>query len=286
MPNRPGVFIMKLADIRALFPNNMPPEESLLLAAHFLNTNKAALLAMDDVRISDDQKKAIQDSSVRITNGVPLPYILGEWHFYGHTFIINEHVLIPRPETELVIDLAKEWAAKGSHKAPTFIDVGCGSGIIGITLALDYPLCRSILIDISKEALSVAQTNAKRLAVSDRVDLWNNDLLDGLNIRINPNTVLIANLPYIPTQTLLGLDVYKKEPTLALDGGIDGLQIISRLMAQISARRDKPSLILLEMEATQGAALTAICQQAIPNSRVEVIRDLAGLDRVVRVELG
>jgi release factor glutamine methyltransferase len=203
--------------------------------------------------------------------------------FFDRELIVNPHVLIPRPETELIVECALAWIrAHGRQSDPTLrlVDVGTGSGAIAIALAGQLPRARILATDISAAALRVAQLNGRDLPNVRYVQC---DLLSGIGGRFD---VICANLPYIATAELDVLEVAKFEPAIALNGGSDGLALIRRLLAQAPSRMAKPGLLLLEIGADQGKAARAAAQAVFGRmAQVSVRKDLAGLDRVLYVSL-
>ena len=213
-----------------------------------------------------------------LLQGFPLPYIMGEWEFYGRNFIVNPDVLIPRPETELLIEQALDAVTDCDH--PAIIDVGCGSGIIAITLASELPQARFFAVDISHPALQVAQRNA--ILHKSHINFLQSDLLQPLT---GPFDLICANLPYIPSDTLLELDVTRWEPSLALDGGPTGLTFIKRLLLQAQTRLVPGGVILLEIEASRGEAIMKSAGEVFPFAETNLIQDLAGKDRPAKTQI-
>lgn len=274
--------------------------EGQVLLAHIAGKNRAWVLAHPEMRLTPGQEAALEAAARQLQAGIPLPYILGHWEFFGLDFDVSPDVLIPRPETELLIETALAWARTHPPLNPVyrFIDIGTGSGIIPVTLAVHVPSAEIIATDISPAALAVARKNAQKHRMDERIRFERADLLDNLifeyssirgsNIEYsNTRTfdILTANLPYIPTETLKELDVFGKEPTLALDGGPDGLQLISRLLDQITAKRVTARLILLEIENRQGQAVEALARQRFPAADIQIKKDLAGHDRLAVILL-
>jgi len=256
--------------------------DAQVLLAHLLQVPRTWVLIHPEAYLTPSQAQALHAAQERLRRGVPLPYVLGAWEFYGRAFTVTPAVLIPRPETELLVEAALAWLDAHPRRGRA-VDAGTGSGCIAVTLAVERPSLRVAAADISPAALSVARRNVLRHAVSGRVRLLCADLLTPFA----PHScdLICANLPYIPTQTLRGLKVYGREPSLALDGGADGLQLIRRLLAQAQTRLAPGGLLLLEIEATQGGAALRLAQRAFPAARVTLRRDLRGLPRLVRVEL-
>jgi release factor glutamine methyltransferase len=212
---------------------------------------------------------------------IPLPYLLGKWEFYGLEFIVTPSVLIPRPETELLVSEAIHWINCHPHQIQ-IADVGTGSGCIAVSLAVTHPFLKIICLDKFHPTLSVAMRNAFAHHVDDRLFFVQSDLLSACNQRFN---IICANLPYIPTSTLSHLQVRYFEPVSALDGGSDGLDLIRRLLVQSIAFISPKGLILLEIEAGQGESVLQLARDIYPDARCQVLADLAGLPRCLRIEV-
>jgi release factor glutamine methyltransferase len=250
--------------------------QALLCAV--LNVERAHLLAHPEQPLTDEQAAAFDALVARCAAGEPLPYVLGRRAWYDREFIVTPDVLIPRPETERLLEQALEWA---EQKRGVAVDVGTGSGNLAVTFAALRPDWRVYAVDVSAAALDVARRNAAWHGVAERISFVQGDLLIGWqrSLRID---LLMANLPYIPSADVSTLPVAAHEPRLALDGGEDGLRLIERLLAQARRIIRPGGLILLEIEAQQGAAAAALAQASFPTARVDVLRDYAGLDRIVR----
>lgn len=255
--------------------------ETRLLLAHISGKNKSWWLAHPEAAPSPTEQKKLRAAAKRLQAGEPLPYILGHWEFYGLEFEVSPEALIPRPETELLIETASRWLKKQSPLGAGLrcLDVGSGSGIIPITLATLLPQAQFVAMDISATALNLARRNAVKHRVSERVHFVQADLA-GVLSHSAPFDLLSANLPYIPSATLRELPIFGREPTLALDGGADGLELIRRLVAQVAANKIQWGLFLLEVEYRQGAALKALLQETFPDATTSIQKDLAGLDRL------
>jgi release factor glutamine methyltransferase len=211
----------------------------------------------------------------------PVAYLLGRRAFYDVELMVTRDVLIPRPETEHLVEAALFWAAE--HPPRWVVDVGTGSGALAVTMARHLPTARVVAVDLSAAALAVAARNVARYGLGERVTLLQADLLSVLG---GPCDLIVANLPYIPQADIATLapEVAAYEPHLALDGGVDGLALFRRLLVQVPAVLATPGLLLLEIDHRQADAVVALATQHLPRARVTVLRDLAGLPRVVRVE--
>lgn len=214
--------------------------------------------------------------------GEPLQYIVGDQEFYGRVFRVNPAVLIPRPETELLVEAVLQEAERQfSADVLHVVDVGTGSGAIAITLALERPAWQVTGIDLSVAALNVAKTNAEAHGVGEKICWLQGDLLAPLGADLSTIDILVSNPPYIPSQTIPTLEkqVRQFEPSLALDGGIDGLDPYRRMVATLSGLAQGPRLICFEIGADQGEAVARLLASICPT--VSVKQDLAGLDRMV-----
>ena len=196
------------------------------------------------------------------------------------TFQLSPEVLIPRPETELLVEEALAWLTEFPGRRRAF-DLGTGSGCIAVSLAKHCPDLAVIATDISPEAVNTARQNAHRHQVDRRITFRQGALWDPVEGRFD---LICTNLPYIPTETLRRLPVYGREPTLALEGGPDGLDLLRKFLHQAPKFLGPGGLLLAEIEAGQGSAVLALAKENFPKSRVQVLSDLAGKDRLLRIE--
>jgi len=255
------------------FPGNV----ALVLISHVLGKPKSWILSHGDYQLSQSETNTLQKLTDQYLQGVPLPYLLGHWDFFGRTYKITPHVLIPRPETEMLVEKALNYLQKFNH--PRIVDVGTGSGIIAISLAVEYPSATITAVDISLPALQVAQHNARQHKQT-QVQFLQAHLLTPLQRKFD---LICANLPYIPSKTLEKLTLSDWEPRLALDGGEDGLDRIEEMIQQARTRLASPGVLLLEIEANQGKASMKIAKTHFPDAYCQVYQDLAGRDRLIRV---
>ncbi len=211
--------------------------------------------------------------------GQPVAYLTGHREFYGLDFRVTPATLIPRPETELLVEQA-------IHLVPPSalgVDVGTGSGAIAVALAMHRPDVSVLAVDVSHEACSVARHNAVAHRVEGRVTVARASLLNAVN---GPIQAVLANLPYVPTGDLAHLSAeVRSEPVLALDGGMDGLDLYRHLWREINDMAMKPVCILCEIDPRQLAPMRELASHAAPNHQVDVIEDLAGTPRIMVVHL-
>lgn len=251
-----------------------------VLLADRLQVTTTWVAAHPEIEIPHDQLSQLETNLALYLNGTPLPYILGRVDFYGHEFFVSADVLIPRPETELLVEKASDWL-KGHPDFQCGVDVGTGTGCIPVSLAYVHPGLKITAVDISLRALQVSARNISRYGLIDRIHLVQADLLASLDIS---NCHLItANLPYIPSLVLNELVVAKHEPVLALDGGPDGVDLIRILFQQLSGWLVKPFCILLEMEYRQTEVIRKMANNWFPTDYFQVYPDLAGLPRLIEI---
>ncbi len=254
--------------------------EAEVLLRDLRHTDRAQFYLDIDVPLSEAQLAHFQERLQRRLEGEPTAYIIGRREFYGRDFLVGPDVLVPRPETELLVEKTLEVAAR--YPSPRIAEVGTGSGAIAISLALELPSATVYATDLSPRALEIAAVNCKRHGVTERVILLAGDLLDPV-----PETVdiIVANLPYVPTSDLPQTGPVSREPRLALDGGNDGLDQVRRLCHQLKERRTPCVRLLLEIGLGQAVPLAGFLNDLLPDAEVEVFPDLAGIDRVVSVRL-
>lgn len=265
---------------RQIVGSDQPGLEGQLILAHVLEVSREMLLAHPERWIEPKRLEQANALLLRLINGEPLAYLVEQREFYGLTLRIEPGVLVPRPETELLVDLALEWLQRHPD-CRRAADVGTGSGCIAAALAVKVDDLVCAAVDRSWKALRVAVENYRRLGVLSRTNAVLGNLLTAFN---GPFDLVCANLPYIPSAKLEGLAVSRHEPRLALDGGRDGLALIRALFADASRWLASPGLLLVEIEARQGMIATREASRYIPEGKIDLIRDLNGLARVVRVE--
>lgn len=256
-----------------------PRLDAELLLAHVLGVNRAAILARPDQRLRPKELTRYRNLVTRRASREPLAYILGHREFYGLDFAIDPRALIPRPETELLVEHGLSIARQ--REPPLQIaDVGAGSGAIAVTLAVHLPQATLYALDASADALAVIAENARRHRVADRVHCLQSDLLSALP---GPVDLITANLPYVTSEEWLALapEIRDHEPRAALDGGSDGLDLIRRLVAAAGPCLCPGGALLLEIGASQGVPVTALARKHFPQAGVQLHPDYAGLDRLV-----
>lgn len=268
-------------------PDDLTQHDAQLLLAHVIGHPRTWLLAHLDAPLSAPMLDSAHQAFARLEAGEPLPYILGHWEFYGLDFDITPDVLIPRPETEMMVEQAIKWLSASGERR-TVADIGTGSGIIATSIAMHIPSTRILATDISRAALKVAKHNAEKFHVHHRIDFLECDLLPQ-HVEPLPTDrhfdMICANLPYIPTETMRALPIYGREPTLALDGGKDGLDLYRRLLDIAPDWLAPYGKILLEIEATQGLKALSLAYDLFSEASITLHQDMAGHDRLLEIQL-
>ncbi len=269
-------------------PDSLTELDAQILLAHVIGHPRAWLLAHLDAPLSAPMLDSVNQAFSRLEAGEPLPYILGHWEFFGMEFDITPDVLIPRPETELMVEKAIKWLA-ASPERRTVADVGTGSGIIATSIAMHVPSVRILATDISYAALKIAKHNAEKFHVHHRIDFLECDLLPQHTDPLPTEShfdLICANLPYIPTATMKSLPIYGREPTLALDGGADGLDIYRRLLDTAPDWLAPNGMLLLEIEATQGVKALNLAYDKFSEASIALHQDYAKRDRLLEIQFG
>ena len=265
---------------RILIKNNIDEAslESEVLLRHVLNYDRVQLYQNMEQEFPTDKLKALESVINRRIKGEPSAYITNHKEFYGLDFYVNSAVLIPRPETEHLVERALSLAS--GYKYPVIADIGTGSGAIAISLAVNIPSVKIIAVDISFEALKTADINCHRHNVNNRITLLCGNLLEPLPKKTD---IIAANLPYVSREDI---PANSCEPKLALDGGEDGLDIIRLLCEQVGEKMNKDGHLLLEIGLGQKDAVIALLKGIPSVNEVEVIPDLSGIDRIVCASFG
>jgi release factor glutamine methyltransferase len=255
--------------------------EAEVLAAHALATTRSHVLAQFSSSLSDADALRFEDAVARRLRREPLAYITGQREFYGIDIRCGPGALIPRPETELVVEIALEHIARIGGTADV-VDVGTGTGAIAVAIAANAPGARITAVDASDDALRIARQNIDVQGLGDRIALRRGDMLEGLGAF----DVMVANLPYVTEREWATLqpEVRDWEPRGALVAGSLGTEANERLLEQAPAHLRRGGIVVCEIGATQGAAMRAPAGSCFPEARIHVRTDLAGLDRVLVVE--
>lgn len=234
-------------------------------------------IIIGEKNVSPQLESEFQAAVARLEKGKPVQQIVGECEFMSLAFTVTRDTLIPRSDTEILVEAVIEKLK--SKEAPSIFEVGSGSGCIAVSLAYYLPSARVMSVDISHEALKVARKNAERLGVSDRVEFFEWDIKNGFPTLLKKPDAVVSNPPYIPANDIAELDkkVRDFEPVSALSGGEDGLDFYRIISAEASVK--KGGYIAFEVGAGQAAAVAEMLESRF--SEIQIKKDLAGIDRVV-----
>lgn len=291
------VAVLNEAEKNLAGSSGSPRLDAEVLLAYALKKDREFLFKNCDETPTPDEIKIFGELVVQRKTGKPVAYLTYGKEFYGLTFYVDENVLIPRPETEQVVDEVLNFGAeiplrfplrhgsippfaKGGLGEISLLDVGTGSGCVAVALAHHWPSLRVSACDISLEALKIAKQNAKDQRA--KIQFYQSDLLADVS---GEYEIVVANLPYVGEveNRIIDKNVEKFEPHLALFGGRDGLQLYERLLQQLAGWLVRPSLLILEIGWSQREAVTELVEKYLPGSRIECRKDLAGHDRIVKI---
>ncbi|HEY55717.1 MAG TPA: peptide chain release factor N(5)-glutamine methyltransferase [Dehalococcoidia bacterium] len=253
------------------------PLEGELLLKYALNISRTRLYTELERELSPREEETLWRLVERRRNGEPTAYITTSREFYGLDFYVDPRVLIPRPESELLVEAALKLAQNRHLSA--IADIGTGCVAIAVSLALELPEAKIYATDISAPALEVAGINCRKHGVADRVHLLQGDMLTPIP---EPVELIVANLPYVEKSELTPL---RFEPRLALDGGAEGTERIGQLCRQVGAGLKSGGCLLLEIGQGQENAVTSFLRRFFPEGEIEVAPDLSGIERVISLSL-
>jgi len=261
-----------------------PGLDASLLLAHILNTNRTNLIAKGTDRISEKKCAAFCELIERRANGECTAYIIGKKEFRGLDFEVNNSVLVPRPETETLVETAIDIIQKKSQSncVINILDLCTGSGAVAVSLRNEIPDCEITATDISSDALNTAIRNAEKLLGGNSIKFFHGDLYDALP-HPPPTTysLIVSNPPYIPSDEIRTLSAeVQNEPSIALDGGISGLEIIKRIIEKAPEYLQKNGYLLLEADPRQMEQITILLENK-GFLDIQLYKDLSGTNRVI-----
>jgi release factor glutamine methyltransferase len=248
------------------------------LLSFVLGRDRTFLIAHADEEIGDDEWRRFADAVARRAAGEPAQYICGKQDFFGRSFRVTPDVLIPRPETELLVEAA--LAVMGAEAV--VCDVGTGSGCIAVTLLCEREQARAVAVDVSEAALEVARSNARELWVEDRIVLQLSDCFAALNPGKDQFDLVVSNPPYVSANMLPGLqrEVRDHEPLVALSPGADGLSVIRRLLKDAPGFLREKGYLLMEIGFDQGEKVETLIDKNVW-TLPRILPDLQGIPRIV-----
>jgi len=250
------------------------------LLSFILGKDRTFLISHAEDQLGDDAVRRFQESVERRASGEPLQYITGVQDFFGREFLVTPDVLIPRPETELLVEAALELIDRESE--PLICDVGTGSGCIAVTLLCELRTARAVAVDKSAAALEVARLNARNHEVLDRVEFAESNCFDALDSTRHQFDMVVSNPPYVSAAMIDGLqrEVRDHERMIALSPGGDGLSVIRRLVAEAPGFLRQNGHLIMEIGFDQGEAVTRLIDENVWRL-VDIRPDLQGIPRIV-----
>ena len=267
---------MTIEDLLFFAKQHIHSDHAKILLAELLNKNPLEMLTCLSEEVPEEKIKLYKEEIKALEEGKPLQYVIGNVNFYGITFFINESVLIPRFETEELVEQTINYAKKFFTNPVDIIDLGCGSGVIGLTLEKKLSTNSVNLVDISERALAVAKKNSQNL--NSKANLIFSDMFQNI---VKKYDIIISNPPYIKTTEEIEDIVKNNEPHLALYGGPDGLDCYRKILKDIANHMKTKCLICFEIGMTQGKSIVKLVNETLPNAKTEIKKDLSGKDRLL-----
>ncbi len=267
---------MRVEDLLVYGKSHCHSDHAKILLAELINKNPLELLVNLDEIVPEDKAELYKQEVLALEEGRPLQYVIGHVNFYGNRFIINENVLIPRFETEELVENTIQYIERFFKEPVDILDLGCGSGVIGLTLEKKVSTKTVDLVDISKEALEITHKNCGNL--NSKATLIESDFLEKVTGEYD---VIISNPPYIKTNEEIEVIVKDNEPSLALYAGDDGLDCYRKILKEINPHLKERSLIAFEIGYTQAQAIKELAYKYLDDIRIEVKKDMSGKDRML-----
>jgi release factor glutamine methyltransferase len=267
---------MTIEELLVFGKKHIHSDHAKILLAELLNKNPLELLTCLDELVSKEQEELYKKEVLALEQGKPLQYVIGNVNFYGNKFYVDERVLIPRYETEELVENTINYINEYFKEPIDIVDLGTGSGVIGLTLEQKVSTKSVDLIDISKEALEVTHKNCEYL--KSKANIIENDMLENINKKYD---IIISNPPYIKEDEEIEEIVKENEPHLALYAGKDGLDVYRKIFNNINDYMKEKCLIALEIGMDQANDIIELVKEKINNIEIEVKKDLQGRDRMI-----
>lgn len=272
---------MTVEDLLFFAKGHIHSDHAKILIAELLGCNPLELLNHLEEEVPEEKVELLKKEIKALEENIPLQYVLGHINFYGNDFYIDERVLIPRFETEELVENTIKYINKYFTEPVDIIDLGTGSGVIGLTLEKKVSTKSVDLIDISKEALEVTHINCEKL--SSKANIIESDMFSSVEKKYD---VIISNPPYIKTEEEIESIVKENEPHIALYAGPNGLDCYQKILENIKDHMKERCLIAFEIGYTQKEDLKQLISKYLPTSKVEVKKDLSGKDRMIFITVG
>lgn len=272
---------MTVEDLLFFAKQHIHSDHAKILIAELLNCNPLELLNHLQEEVSNEKIELLKKEIKALEENKPLQYVLGYVNFYGNKFVVDERVLIPRFETEELVENTIKYIKKLFTEPVDIIDLGCGSGVIGITLEKKVSTKTVDLIDISKDALEVAKINCEKL--NSKCNLIQSDMFKNVEKKYD---VIISNPPYIKENEIIEDIVKENEPHLALYAGKDGLDCYKKILETVNEYKKEKCLIAFEIGYQQAEDIKRLVDKYIPTAQVIIKKDLSDKDRMAFIFCG
>jgi len=267
---------MTIEELLVFGKSHCHSDHAKILLAELIKKNPLELLNCLNEIVSEEQSEKYKKEIMALEAGKPLQYVIGTVNFYGNEFLVDERVLIPRFETEELVENTVNYIKKFFTEPVDIIDLGCGSGVIGLSLEKKVSTKSVDLVDISLDALEVANNNCGKL--KSNAQLIHSDFFNNINKKYD---VIISNPPYIETNEEIEDIVKNNEPHLALYGGDDGLDCYKKILSAVKEHMKEKCLIAFEIGYKQAEPIKQIAERYLDNIKIEVKKDLSGKDRMI-----
>jgi len=267
---------MKIEELLVYGKSHCHSDHTKILLAELLNLNPLELLNHLEDEVEEDKTELYKREILALEKGEPLQYVMGNVNFYGNKFMINKNVLIPRFETEELVENTLNYINKYFTEPVDIIDLGCGSGVIGLTLKKKLSTASVDLIDISEKALEVTTKNSQNLGI--KVNIYQSDMFSNVNKKYD---VIISNPPYIKTEEEIEEIVRENEPHLALYAGSDGLDCYKKILQNVKNHMKEKCIIAFEIGMSQANDIINLVKENLDNVRIEVKKDMSQKDRMI-----
>ena len=267
---------MTIEELLVFGKSHCHSDHAKILLGEMIGKNPLELLNYLEEEVEEEIATQYKKAIIALQEGKPLQYVLGKVNFYGNTFYVDERVLIPRFETEELVEHTIQYVKKIFTEPVDIIDLGCGSGVIGLTLEKKLSTNSVDLVDISKDALEVATINKEQL--QSKANIIQNDMLENISKKYD---VIISNPPYIKTEEEIEEIVKNNEPHLALYAGEDGLDCYKKILSHVKDNMKEKCLIAFEIGQDQAEPIKKIIEEYLGNDKVEVKKDLSERDRML-----
>ncbi|MFA6525607.1 MAG: peptide chain release factor N(5)-glutamine methyltransferase [Patescibacteria group bacterium] len=249
-----------------------------VLLSFVLKKPKEYILSHPEIILTKNQQVTLDRLIKKRTQSEPVAYLTNNKEFYGLDFYVDENVLIPRPETELLVDTALKEINYDS--TVTIADIGTGSGCITVAIAKNLPQTKIIAVDISRPALAIAKRNAKSYGVEKKISFVYGDLLNKLKV---PVDIIIANLPYVPNSE--AKKEISFEPKIAVFAENYGMELLEKIITQSKTKLSKNGMMFLEIHPPQAEKISVFAKHNFPGAKISILKDLANKERILSIKL-